>query len=97
MAQLVPVTRQQDSLQGFQIAAPEDMMTALAYLAAGGYTGHINCASSNGAPVWAMGLQSPGQTVSQSAEIGDWIVIKNNATATVVAATQFDSLYAVSQ
>lgn len=95
MSELVGLTRAADTLQGFQLAAPEDMIAALKYLSAGGYTGHINCATDSGTPVWAMGLQSPGQTTSTSAVIGDWIIIKNNAVASVVLAAQFAQLYSV--
>lgn len=90
---LIDVTRQPDTLQAYQLTTPQDMVTALAYLAQGNYTGHINCAVSGGSAVWTMGLTSPGNSASQSAVIGDWIVIRNNAIATVVTSDQFTSLY----
>lgn len=95
MSTLVNISRQPDSLQAYQLTTPEDMVAALAYLAGGGYTGHINCSSENGTPVWAMGLSSPNQNTSTSARIGDWIVVKNNVSASVVPADQFASLYTV--
>lgn len=95
MSELITVTRQADNLQGYQLTNAADMVAALQYLSAGGYTGHINCASTEGSAVWTMGLQSPGQNVSQSATIGDWIIIKNNAVASVVPAAQFTQLYNV--
>lgn len=90
---LVNLSRQQDTLQGYQLTTPQDMVAALAYLAQGNYTGHINCSLSGSTPVWTMGLTSPSQTAAQSAQIGDWIVIRNSAIATVVPADQFANLY----
>lgn len=90
LSELVNLTQQVQTLQGYQLAAPEDMMAALKYLLGGGYTGSINC-SDNGA--WQMWLQRPTTNTSQSALIGDWIVIENNAVARVVPAALFAAQY----
>jgi hypothetical protein len=90
---LVNVTRKAETLQAFQITSSDDMLAALKYISAGGYSGHINCATSGGTAVWTMGIQSPGQTVSQSVKISDVIVIKNSAIAEVVTAAQYTAQY----
>lgn len=92
MAGLVNVTRNAESLKGFQIISSDDMYTALKYMSARNYSGHINCAIGG---TWTLGLNGPNQTVAQTAYINDWIVIKNDTTAEVVPAAQAGSLYTV--
>lgn len=90
MSELINLTQQVQTLQGYQLAAPEDMMAALKYLLVGGYTGSINISVSG---EWQMWLQRPASNTSQSALLGDWIVIENNAVARVVPAALFDAQY----
>lgn len=90
---LITITRQPDELQGYQLTSPESMIAALAYIAQGGYSGNINRATSGGVTTWTMWLQSPIQNTSQSAKIGDWIVIRNNSIASVIPEANFAALY----
>jgi hypothetical protein len=85
---LINVTRKAEALQAYQLTTVDDMFAALKFLATKGYGGHINCTSGT---VWTLGIQSGN--VSQSAVIGDWIVIKNGTYAEVVLASQAASLY----
>lgn len=93
MSSLIPITRQPDSLQGYQLTAPGDMIAALDYLAGAGYSGNISLSLNGATKNYQLWINSKDQSNSQSALIGDWIVIKNNATASVVPAAQFPSLY----
>lgn len=85
---LINVTRKAEILQAYQLASSDDMYTALKFLDTKGYGGHINCTIDG---VWTLGLTN-GAT-SQSAAIGDWIVVKNGTHAEVVPASQAASLY----
>lgn len=89
---LVSLTRQAQTLQGYQLLTPEDMVAALKYLLAGGYTGSINV-TKNTSTVWQMWLQHTATGTSQSALINDWIVVENNAIARVVPAANFAAQY----
>lgn len=90
MSQLIDLTQQVQTLQGYELATPDDMMAALKYLQGGGYTGSINLSESG---AWQMWLQRTASNTSQSALIGDWIVIENNAVARVVPAAQFPNQF----
>lgn len=90
MSQLINLTQQVQTLQGYELAAPDDMLAALKYLQGGGYTGSINLSEGGD---WQMWLQRPSSNTSQSALLGDWIVVENNAVARVVPASLFASQY----
>lgn len=90
---LVTVTRKTETLQAFQLTTSDDMMAALKYIAQGGYSGSINCSTVGGTSTWALGIQSPAATVSQSAKLTDYIIIKNSSEAQVVTAAQFAAQY----
>lgn len=86
---LIDVIRKTETLQAYQLTSADDMYTALEYLSTKGYGGHINCTP--GTPVWTLGLTN--NVTSQTAAIGDWIVVKNGTYAEVVPAAQAASLY----
>lgn len=90
---LVNLTRETETLQGYQLTSSQDMVAALEYLSAGGYTGTVNITKPGSTVVRQMWLQHVSSNTSQSANVGDWIVIKNNAIATVVPQAQFASQY----
>ena len=91
MGAIVNLTRNNEVLQGFQIESSLDMHTVLDWAAGKGYSGHINI-DANGART--MGLTSPNGT-AQPARIGDWAVIKNNTTITLVPQEHAASLYSI--
>lgn len=93
MAGLVNLTRQTQTLQGYQLTSPEDMIAALKFLLAGGYTGSINCSKSGSSAGWQMWVNHTSSSTSQSALINDWIVVENNSLARVVPAANFAAQY----
>ncbi|MBO0676789.1 hypothetical protein JRC04_04855 [Mycolicibacterium sp. S2-37] len=99
----VDLSRKASTLVGFPLATPEDMHAALAYLAPGGgitgngYTGSVTQQHSGSAPtvVWRLLINNPITNASAFAEIGDVIVLENNAIASVCKQDNFESLYDV--
>lgn len=77
------------------------MFTALAYLTPGGgiagsgYTGSITQQNSgtSGSVVWQLLINNITNNTSAFASIGDWIILENNALASVAKAANFASLY----
>lgn len=96
MATLVPITAKAISIQGFQMQAPEDMLTALGYLSTleQPYTGSLNCQVIDAAMTWWLTLVNP-HGVSGTGYIDDWIVLENNVNAHVVRAVDFDTFYSL--
>lgn len=92
MGQLVNLTRNQEVLQGYQIENNTDLYTVWDWALNRGYTGHLN-GDTNGNRT--IGLTAPGGNVSQSASIGDWAVLKNDITVTLVPASQAPALYSL--
>ena len=95
MSSLVNLTPIATTVQGYQLTSATDMLTALTYLTTRGYTGVINCQSINSTITWSLALYDTKQNTSQTANVNDVIVIENGATATVVPAAKFSSLYTV--
>jgi hypothetical protein len=101
MASLVALTRQTETVQGFQILAAADMFNALAYLTPGGgitgagYTGTVQQQNTGTAAsvVWQLLINDPVANTSSFAQINDWIILENNAHASVCKAANFASLY----
>lgn len=101
MSTLETLTRNAETVQGFQIQAPADMFTALSYLAPGGgitgagYTGTINQQNTgtSGSVVWTLLLNNITTNTSAFASIGDWIILENNSLASVCKEANFASLY----
>lgn len=89
---LVDVSRQTETLQAFHITSSQDMYDALAYISQGHWGGHLNC-TPGATQQWTMGITSPTSNVSQSANVGDWIIIKNSAEAEVCTNAQFQAMY----
>ena len=90
---LTPV---QDTLQGWQLLTPDDMHSALEYLAAKGYTGSVNSLidPGSGALTWQLILQSTTRKSSLAvAVINDWVIIENDAIASICPAEEFDARY----
>jgi hypothetical protein len=93
---LVTITANAVTLQRYQLVAYTDMITALNYLvtlAASPYTGIVQVTNPAGTPIWSMNLYNTKQNTSQTAYIGDYIILQNNTTATVCPAAQYASLY----
>lgn len=93
MSNLVPITANTVSLQGYQLASADDMLAALKYMSTLGYTGVINCQIVSGAVKWSMNFYNTAQNSSQVAQINDWIVLENGAIANVCPAANFATLY----
>ena len=93
MGTLVTIQRQTETIQGFQILVPQDMMDALNYLVGTlGYTGGINCNLIGGAHTWQLNFTGGG-VVQQVGGINDYIILENNAIATICPAANFSALY----
>ena len=88
----INVVRKPEDLVAYQLTTSDTMYTALKYMAAKGYSGHLNFAA-NGTPT--MNLTGPQGNTSQSGYINDWIVVTNDTTAEIVPAAQASSLYQV--
>lgn len=86
---VVTLTRQAVSLQGFELTGPDAMLTAAKALGNLGYTTRLNCKAST----WTFNLDRINGP-SQTAAVGDWVVLENGTTAFIVTATEFASLYA---
>jgi hypothetical protein len=101
LASLETITRNAETVQGFQIQAPADMMTALTYLAPGGgitgtgYTGTINQTSTgtSASVAWTLLINNTSTNTSAFASIGDWIILENNTLASVCKEANFSTLY----
>lgn len=101
MSSLVTLTRNSETVQGFQLQAPQDMFTALAYLAPGGgivgagYTGTINQKNDGTAAnvTWELLLHDIITNLNGYAYIGDWIILENNTLASIVKQANFATLY----
>lgn len=96
MATLHTITANPVTLQGYQLQAYTDMLSALNYLvtlASSPYTGLVQVTTPNGTPVWSMNLYNTHQNTSQTAYINDYIILQNNTTATVCPAAQYSALY----
>lgn len=91
MGAIVNLTRNAEVLQGFQIENSLDMHTVLNWAAGNGYWGHINL---DGSGAWTMSVTSPAG-VAQPARLGDWAVIKNDTTITLVPQEHAPSLYSI--
>lgn len=89
---IVNLTRNAEVLNGGQINSLADMHVVQAWCEGKGYACHVNLDASN---TPTMGITAPGGNTSQSAQVGDWIVLKNGVTVTVVPAEQAPSLYSI--
>lgn len=93
---LTPVTA---TIQGFQIQVPADMLTALQYISPSGglnstaYGGTINSQNTSGAATWTLLVNNTQSNTSQTAHIGDYIVLTNNSIVNIVPQASFASLY----
>ena len=104
MSTLVALTRKAETVQGFQILAPSDMLTALQYIAPGGglagtgYTGRIEQQNqgTSGTVTWTLLITNPVTSTSSFASIGDWIILENNTLVTVARSSNFATLYSTS-
>ena len=93
MGTLVTITRQTETIQGFQLVVPQDMMDALNYLTGTlGYTGGINCNLIGGAHTWQLNFTGAG-IAPQSGLINDYIILENNQIATICHAANYSALY----
>jgi hypothetical protein len=99
MSTLVTLTPITATIQGFQIQAPADMLTALQYISPGGglnstaYGGTVNSQNLNGTVTWNLLVNNSQVNTSQSAKIGDWIILTNNSIVNVCPQASFASLY----
>lgn len=94
MSELINLAPKEQTLQGYELATPGDMFSALQYVAAGGYAGTINLTLDGaGQQTWQLWVNNATNSTSQAAAIGDWIVLENNSIARVVPAAQFANRY----
>jgi hypothetical protein len=96
MSSLVTITRNTETIQGYQIQQPADMLTALQYvsgLTAAVYTGRIECDNSNGTAVWSLLINNTTTNTSQFGNLNDWVILENNAVVTICKAANFSALY----
>lgn len=91
MAQ-VNITRNTETLIGYQISTAQDMWTVYDWASSHGYSAHMNT-DSNGNRT--LGVTSPGGDKSQTAVMGDLAVLKNNTELTLVPAAQAAGLYTI--
>lgn len=90
---LITVTRKPSVLQGFQLTTSADMQVALEYLSTRGYLGSISSQRVSNTVTWMLTLYSDSGTGAQSAGINDWLVIENDAIATLLTAEDAAALY----
>jgi hypothetical protein len=99
MASLVTLTPITATIQGFQIQVPADMLTALQYISPSGglnstaYGGTVNSQNSSGTATWTLLINNTQANTSQTAKIGDYIILTNNSIVTVCPQASFASLY----
>jgi lipopolysaccharide export system protein LptA len=95
MSSLVALTANTVTVQGFQILAAADMMTALNYIGGlgGTYSGSIQMANNAGTLGWQLLINNVAANTSQFATINDWIILQNNALVTVCKSGNFSTLY----
>ncbi len=92
---LIEITRQPSTLHGYQLNPPTDMITALNYLSTRGYTGSVVLTKNGNDPVvWTLTLQSGAGTSGQAGVTGSWVVIENDAIATIVPEDKAAAMYA---
>lgn len=90
---LITITRKPSTLQGYQLVTPSDMVTALNYLSSRGYSGSVSMSKNGGAPFWTFSLQSDTGSNGQSGVINDWVVIENDAVATIYTAAKAAAMF----
>lgn len=91
---LINITRKPSTLQGYQLATPADMTATLVYLSTRGYIGSISDFRSGGNIAWSMTLQlESGAGNVMTGTINDWVVIENDAIATIVPAAKATAMY----
>lgn len=94
MAGLTNITPKPVTRQAYQLSTPEDMLAALKYLRARGYTGTIQGTETvDGVPSWRLWLNHPLSNSGQSGTINDIIVIENDSVAKIITPAQFGALY----
>lgn len=99
MSGVIPIFRQTESIQGFQLLEPVDMLTALSYLVPGGgfgannYGGTINAQNQGTSAMWQFVLTDVERGINSIAAIGDWIILENNVIASVCPAAIAPTLY----
>ena len=92
---LIEIVRQPSTLQGYQLTSPTDMVTALSYLSTRGYSGSVVLTKDgSGNSYWTLTLNSDAGTGAQAGVTGSWIVIENDAIATIVAEGKAAAMYA---
>lgn len=89
----VNVTRNTETLIGYQISTNADMWTVFDWASTHGYSANMNTDSHG---VRTLGVTAPGGATSQSAVIGDLAVLKNNTELNLVPASQAPGLYTIS-
>lgn len=92
---LINITRKASTLQAEQLNAPSDMTDSLTYLSSRGYVGQISLSKVGSTLTWQLVIQDVNGTVSTGV-IGDWLIIENDAIATIVPASKAPALYQAS-
>lgn len=92
----VTVTRKPSTLKAVQLATDVDMHTALAYvtgLSAGNYSGMVQVQNNAGTLIWQLLINNATNNASAFANIGDYVIIENQAQVSVCKAADFANLY----
>lgn len=93
MSTLITTTPVTATYQSYQLGTYTDMINALSYINThGGYFGSVTLTPN---AVWQLIIQSnnPNQAMTQTALIGDYVVIKNGNIVSVVAQANYASQF----
>lgn len=94
MSSLITITANTTSLQGYQLTSYSDMISALSYLVgltSSPYSGQV--AYNYTTAAWSLSLYNTKQNINQTGNVGDWVILQNNTTATICPQAQFAALY----
>lgn len=94
MSSLINVTRQAETIQAYQLTSADDMHAALKYIQPGGYSGSVAVDATG---TWTLYFQSTSTNAqTYVGHINDYVIIENNALASLCPAAKFGNLYTAS-
>lgn len=91
----VTVTRKPSTIKAVQLATDVDMHTALSYVTGlgGNYSGMVQVQNTAGTMTWQLLINNATNNASAFANIGDYVIIENNALVSICKAADFPNLY----
>lgn len=92
----VTVTRKPSTIKAVQLATDIDMHTALAFvtgLGAGNYSGMVQVQNVNGTSTWQLLINNATNNASAFANIGDYVIIENNALVSICKQADYANIY----